>query len=49
MATLEQLPRKKSPRAPSIPLDEAIEKALKVYEKERLHPSPTDVVAQHMG
>lgn len=49
MATVEQPPRKKSPRAPSIPLDEAIEKALKVYEKERLHPSPTDVVAQHMG
>lgn len=47
MATVE--PRKKSPRAPSIPLDEAIEKALRVYEKERLHPSPTDVVAQHMG
>lgn len=49
MATTEQSPRKKSPRAPSIPLDEAIEKALRVYEKERLHPSPTDVVAQHMG
>ena len=49
MVTTEQLPRKKSPRAPSIPLDEAIEKALKIYEKERLHPAPTDVVAQHIG
>jgi hypothetical protein len=41
--------RKKSPRAPSIPLDDALDKALKVYEKERLHPAPADVVAQHMG
>lgn len=41
--------RKKSPRAPSIPLDDALDKALKVYDKERLHPAPTDVVAQHMG
>lgn len=49
MAITEQPPRKKSPRAPSIPLDEAIEKALRVYEKERLHPAPTDVIAQHMG
>ena len=49
MATVEQSPRKKSPRAPSISLDEAVEKALRVYEKERLHPSPTDVIAQHMG
>ncbi len=49
MATNEQLPRKKSPRAPSIPLDEALDKALKIYEKERLHPAPMDVVSQHMG
>ncbi len=49
MAITEQIPRKKSPRAPSIPLDEAIEKALRVYEKERLHPAPTNVIAQHMG
>lgn len=41
--------RKKSPRAPSIPLDDALDKALKVYDKERLHPAPADVVAQHMG
>ena len=37
--------RKRSPRAPSIPLDDALDKALKIYDKERLHPAPTDVVA----
>src|SRR6267154_6919761 len=41
--------RKKSPRAPSIPLDEAIERALRVYEKEKRHAAPTDVVAQDIG
>lgn len=41
--------RKKSPRAPSVPLDEALERALKAYDKERLHPAPTDVVAQNLG
>lgn len=42
-------PRRKSPRAPSIALDEAIERALRVYEKERRHAAPTDVVAQDLG
>lgn len=41
--------RKKSPRAPSISLDEALDRTLKVYDKERLNPAPTDVVAQGMG
>ena len=41
--------RKKSPRAPSISLDEAIERALRVYEKEKRHAAPTDVVAQDIG
>lgn len=41
--------RKKSPRAPSIPLDEALTRVMKVYDRERLHPAPTDVVAQHLG
>jgi hypothetical protein len=41
--------RKKSPRAPSMPLEEAIARVMRVYEKERRHPAPTDVVAQHMG
>jgi hypothetical protein len=42
-------PRKKSPRAPSIPLDEAIDRAQKVYEKEARHAAPSDVVAQDIG
>lgn len=42
-------PRKKSPRAPSMPLDEALDRVMKAYDKERLHPAPTDVVAQHIG
>lgn len=43
------IPRKKSPRAPSIPLDEALDRASKAYDKERLHATPTDVVAQNIG
>lgn len=42
-------PRNKSPRAPSMPLDEAISAAVKVYEKERRHAAPVDAVAQHIG
>ena len=41
--------RKKSPRAPSISLDEALDRVLKVYDKERLNPAPLDVIAQGMG
>lgn len=41
--------RKKSPRAPSIALDEAVERAIKIYDKERRHAAPTDVVAQDLG
>jgi len=48
MASSESV-RKKSPRAPSISLDEALDRVLKVYEKERLSPAPLDVVAQDMG
>src|ERR1700676_5522191 len=44
-----ELPRKKNPRAPSIPLNEAIERTLRVYEKEKRHPTPTEVVAQDIG
>lgn len=43
------LTRKKSPRAPSIALDEALDRALKAYGKERLHAAPTEVVAQNLG
>jgi hypothetical protein len=42
-------PRKKSPRAPSIPLSDALERAIRIYDKERVHAAPADVVAQHMG
>lgn len=46
---MTESPRKKSPRAPSIALDEALDRALKAYDKERLHPAPTQVVAQNIG
>ena len=42
-------PRKKSPRAPSMALDEALDRAMRAYDKDRLHPSPTEVVAQNLG
>lgn len=42
-------PRKKSPRAPSMPLDEALDRVAKAYEKDRLHASPTEVFAKHIG
>ena len=41
--------RKKSPRAPSLSLDEAISKALMIYERERLYAISTEVAAQAMG
>jgi len=41
--------RKKSPRAPSIALDVAIERVLRVYDKEGCHPTALDVVAQDLG
>lgn len=41
--------RKKSPRAPSISLNEALDRAMKIYDKERLHPAPIEVVANDMG
>ena len=41
--------RRKSPRAPTVPLDEALERALKIYEKERLHAVPTEIATKHMG
>lgn len=41
--------RKKSPRAPSMPLNEALDRALKVYDQERLHPAPVEVIASGMG
>ena len=42
-------PRKKSPRAPSLALNDALDRAIRVYAKERLHPATTDIVASHLG
>lgn len=41
--------RKKSPRAPSLSLDDALSKALIAYDRDRLHAGPTEVVAQNIG
>jgi hypothetical protein len=41
--------RKKSPRAPTIPLDEALDRTLRVYDKDRLRALPTEIAAKHMG
>ena len=46
---MDAAPRKKSPRAPSLALDSAIERTLKIYKEENRHPAPPDVVAQHLG
>lgn len=40
---------KKNPRAPSTPLEEAIDRATRVYDKERYHAVPVDVVAKALG
>ena len=42
-------PRKKSPRAPSLALDEALDRVYRAYDKERLHATPTEIVAQNIG
>lgn len=47
--TMTQLVRKNSPRAPSISLEDALNRVLKVYDKERRHAVPTDVVAVDVG
>ena len=49
MAIMVASPRKKSPRAPSIALDEALDRVLRAYDKGRLHPAPVEVVAQNLG
>jgi hypothetical protein len=46
---MSEVLRKKSPRAPSLALDESVERALKIYDKEHRHPVPTDVIAQNLG
>ncbi len=46
---MSQVSRKRSPNAPTLPLGDALERAIKVYEREQQHPAPTDVVAQNIG
>lgn len=41
--------RRKSPRAPSISLEDALGRAQAIYAKEQRHPAPVDVVAQYIG
>jgi hypothetical protein len=41
--------RRKSPRAPSMPLAESLDRAMRVYDQERLHPAPIEAVASAMG
>lgn len=41
--------RKKSPRAPSVSLEEALSRVFKIYEKEGRHEAPIDAIAQDMG
>jgi hypothetical protein len=40
---------KKSPRAPSMSLKDALERVMRAYDRERLHEAPTEVVAQNIG
>ena len=46
---MQEFPRKKSPRAPSMPLPEALEKALRIYDREGRQPLHADVIAQSLG
>ena len=44
-----QVLRKRSPQAPSVSLEDALNRALKVYDKQRRHEIPIDVAAVDMG
>lgn len=46
---VDEVIRKRSPRAPSIPLAAAVERALKIYDAEGRHQAPADAVAQDIG
>ena len=46
---IDEVIRKRSPRAPSIPLEAAVERALKIYDAEGRHQAPADAVAQDIG
>lgn len=45
----ETIVRKRSPRAPSMSLKEAVDRVGKAYAKEGLHPANADIVAHHLG
>lgn len=45
----DEVVRKRSPRAPSIPLAAAVERVLKIYDVEGRHNAPAEAVAQHIG
>ena len=49
MAAVGDSSRRKSPRAPGMALDEALDRVLKIYDKDRIHSIPTDIAARHMG
>ncbi len=46
---MSQTLRKRSPQAPSISLEDALNRTLKVYDKERRHEVPIEVAAIDMG
>jgi hypothetical protein len=46
---MQNMPYKRSPRAPSLALEQALERVLRVYEQERLHSAPVDAVAKALG
>lgn len=45
----ETVVRKRSPRSPSIPLADVLERVLKVYAAVDLQPASADVIAHHLG
>jgi hypothetical protein len=41
--------RRRSPRAPSFPLGDAVDRALTIYQQESIHPAPAEAVAKALG
>ncbi|WP_038484249.1 hypothetical protein [Collimonas arenae] len=41
--------KKPNPRSPNMPLDDALARALKVYQAEGRHSAPNEVVMKHLG
>ncbi len=46
---MEEKLRRRSPQAPSLALDEAIDRVKKAYDKDRLYAAPIEVMAQNLG